>query len=254
MDKHGTPWTKEDKRFLLDNMQDMDDDQLAEELGRTTDAIRTYRYKNNIDKFGGRKCKRWSDEEDELLEEMWPQAPIDEIRNALPGRSYNAIKERAISRGITRDPRFSESVRFKPKRIYKHTSEGVVTICDTGGREYCILNKEGKEILYHRVLWEKENGPIPEGHILRCRSDDTTNPEPENWELITKGEHARRNVTDSEGLTPAERLSDGFVAAKLAEGDKELKNFIIDERPDMIRAARANYQLKRQINHGSEEK
>ncbi|OWK23941.1 hypothetical protein AJ87_26355 [Rhizobium yanglingense] len=38
----------------------------------------------------------------------------------------------------------------------------------------------------HRWLWEKANGPIPEGHVLKCLDGDKTNCDPSNWELISR--------------------------------------------------------------------
>lgn len=38
----------------------------------------------------------------------------------------------------------------------------------------------------HRYLWEKQNGPIPEGHVLKCLDGDKTNTDPSNWEAIPR--------------------------------------------------------------------
>lgn len=39
----------------------------------------------------------------------------------------------------------------------------------------------------HRYLWEQQNGPIPDGHVLKCLDGDKTNTDPSNWELIPQG-------------------------------------------------------------------
>lgn len=39
----------------------------------------------------------------------------------------------------------------------------------------------------HRWLWEKANGPVPDGHILKCLDGDVTNCDPSNWEAIPRG-------------------------------------------------------------------
>ncbi len=38
----------------------------------------------------------------------------------------------------------------------------------------------------HRHLWEKQNGPIPDGYVLKCTGEDKTNCDPSNWELIPR--------------------------------------------------------------------
>ncbi|CAA2142822.1 HNH endonuclease signature motif containing protein [Hyphomicrobium sp. ghe19] len=39
----------------------------------------------------------------------------------------------------------------------------------------------------HRYLWEKANGAIPDGHVLKCLDGDKTNCDPSNWEAIPRG-------------------------------------------------------------------
>lgn len=45
-------------------------------------------------------------------------------------------------------------------------------------------NKTSHPVLKHRYLWEKANGPIPKGHVLKCLDGDKTNCEPSNWACI----------------------------------------------------------------------
>jgi hypothetical protein len=36
----------------------------------------------------------------------------------------------------------------------------------------------------HRYLWEKANGPVPEGMRLKCLDGDRTNCDPSNWRAV----------------------------------------------------------------------
>lgn len=45
----------------------------------------------------------------------------------------------------------------------------------------------------HRWLWEKANGPIPEGHVLKCVGEDKTNCDPSNWRLVERALLPRLN-------------------------------------------------------------
>ncbi len=38
----------------------------------------------------------------------------------------------------------------------------------------------------HLINWEAENGPIPDGHCLKCLDGDKTNCDPSNWKLISR--------------------------------------------------------------------
>lgn len=45
----------------------------------------------------------------------------------------------------------------------------------------------------HLVEWEAVNGPIPEGHALKCLDGNRLNTAPSNWELIPRAVLARLN-------------------------------------------------------------
>ena len=45
---------------------------------------------------------------------------------------------------------------------------------------------ERRYVLKHRHLWEQVNGPVPEGHCLKCLDGDRTNADPSNWEAIPR--------------------------------------------------------------------
>ena len=53
---------------------------------------------------------------------------------------------------------------------------------------YHFLNKER----LHRIYWTEKHGPIPEGMLLVCKSGDTMNPYPDNWELMTPQNHLKK--------------------------------------------------------------
>lgn len=45
----------------------------------------------------------------------------------------------------------------------------------------------------HVHLWEARNGPVPDGHCLKCLDGNKANTAPENWELISRGVLSRLN-------------------------------------------------------------
>ncbi|WP_339760751.1 HNH endonuclease signature motif containing protein [uncultured Hoeflea sp.] len=38
----------------------------------------------------------------------------------------------------------------------------------------------------HRWLWERVNGPVPDGHALKCLDGDKLNTDPSNWEPVPR--------------------------------------------------------------------
>lgn len=45
----------------------------------------------------------------------------------------------------------------------------------------------------HRWLWEQENGPVPDGMVLKCLDGDRLNTHPSNWEAVPQGLLPRLN-------------------------------------------------------------
>lgn len=59
-------------------------------------------------------------------------------------------------------------------------------------------------VLKHVYLWEQANGPVPDGHCLKCVDSNKLNTDPGNWELIPRaalphlngGRHKKRLAYD----------------------------------------------------------
>lgn len=56
----------------------------------------------------------------------------------------------------------------------------------------CFKRELGVDYL-HRKVWEKFNGPIPEGYEVHHRDEDTTNNDISNLEMITFEEHKSKH-------------------------------------------------------------
>lgn len=77
----------------------------------------------------------------------------------------------------------------------------------------------------HRWLWEKANGPVPDGHRLKCLDGDRTNCDPANWEAIPAGLSPRLNGIHGRGYdaAPAELKPTIMAIAKLAHRSSEAR-------------------------------
>ncbi len=53
---------------------------------------------------------------------------------------------------------------------------------------------ERRYVQKHRWLWEQANGPVPEGHCLKCLDGDKANTDPSNWEAIPRALLPRLNA------------------------------------------------------------
>lgn len=91
--------------------------------------------------------------------------------------------------------------KHKPTMFKKGNSphnikyDGHISVrCDSSGKSYFhIRTGKGCYKLLHRFLWEKYNGPIPNGFIVVFRNGNTMDCTIENLELITREENMRRN-------------------------------------------------------------
>jgi len=136
-----------------------------------------------------------------------------------------------------------KATQFKKGTIPPNTKwDGAERICKDGYIEIRI--RKGKYIHKHRHEWEKVYGPIPKGLILVCKSDDTHDTHPDNWELITRAENMNRN---SGPLNLSDSMVATYLAASSRKVDKGLKNELLENHPELIKTKRTHIKLNRKI-------
>lgn len=77
----------------------------------------------------------------------------------------------------------------------------------------------------HLIKWEAVNGPIPEGHALKCLDGDKTNTDPSNWEAIPRAILPRLNGRfgrDYDSASPEVKPTI-LLVAKLEHQAREMK-------------------------------
>jgi hypothetical protein len=84
---------------------------------------------------------------------------------------------------------------------------------------------ERRYVLKHRWLWEQAHGPVPEGMVLKCKTDKL-NTAPSNWELIPRA------------LLP--RLNGGRRKTRIAYDDAPA-----EIKPTLMAVAKLEHQVKR---------
>lgn len=95
------------------------------------------------------------------------------------------------------------------------TDDAITTREFANGLKYKFIRLEkNKWRELHKVNWEKANGDIPKGHILRSIDGNTLNADASNWRPITRAEHLRLNqniVKRSESMKATMLLKKGRV-------------------------------------------
>jgi endogenous inhibitor of DNA gyrase (YacG/DUF329 family) len=101
------------------------------------------------------------------LKFRWKNAPKEEIDKIL--KKSKDIRNKNFMRKFINSP-----------KIYKHK---------TG---YLMINlPQTKGIKYHRYLWEKENGRIPEGYVIHHINGIKTDNRLDNLQLMEAGAHSK---------------------------------------------------------------
>lgn len=89
---------------------------------------------------------------------------------------------------------------FKPGHVpANRKGPGYESISSDGYRQMIVdepnphTGANCRTVQKHRWLWIKKNGPVPEGHKLKCVDGDKLNCDPSNWIALPTGVIARMN-------------------------------------------------------------
>lgn len=115
-----------------------------------------------------RKWKKWSEEEDRLIKENYPKIGL-KVADMLPGRSYNAVRDRVGKLGLTRrqNPWTDEEIRILKEYYHQgiHIATKMLPAHSTGS--ICVkasalgLSKDREGFANAPNTWKKN-----EDHIL----------------------------------------------------------------------------------------
>lgn len=91
------------------------------------------------------------------------------------------------------------SIEGLKEHQFKNTrKEGELWIGKDGDRKWYLCKINGKIVKYHVWLWEQKYGKVPAGHVLRCKTENTLNYDPENWMQITRLQNRTMNMPPKE--------------------------------------------------------
>lgn len=175
-----TPFTKEQENQIKDEFLLKPVKQLANDLNTTYGRIMRFLKKNNL----------------EIPKELIEQRKLDSRKKKghIPFNKGKKQVDYMTAEAIER----TKKTRFKkgnsPHNTNKKGDGAVVTRIDSSGRSYKYIRiKKGVWGLYHRKIWEKVNGKIPDNHLVVFKDGNTENTNIENLELITNTENMYRN-------------------------------------------------------------
>ena len=167
----------------------------------------------------------WTEDMDAILRDNYPCKPTFEVAEIL-GLTTKQVLCRAKRLGLHKNPDIIAGIREngmflkghvpfnKGMKQHEYMSEEViqkttatrfkkgqipVNIKEIGYERisvdgYVEVKTEKGFVLKHRMIWEKHNGPIPKGHIVRFKNRNKLDIRIENLELVTCAQNMKDNT------------------------------------------------------------
>ena len=115
----------------------------------------------------------------------------------LLNRSADSVKYKIKTLGLSRTKKqvmalylSNNAGQFKKGNVPHNYKNGEFISKDG----YIIISLGNcRQRLKHIYRWEKLYGPLPKGHCLRCITENITNTNPDNWQLITRAKNMKMN-------------------------------------------------------------
>lgn len=275
-----TTWTKEmhdQLRDLYPNHHNMD---IAKKMGISESRIKARAKVLKLRKVGKHKV-RTSPYLHIDIEEFKRLYPVTTIKKMIQifGGSKSGIMSLAREHKLKRKDNPGQfkkgcdswnagkrGIRVSPKSEFKKGSlpgntlyNGAITLRNhrsvKTGKPYPTLYIRLSKAQWQplqRYIWEKHNGPIPKKHCVVFKDGNSLHCDIDNLECISMAENARRNQNYEKAAQSIranwdEGISDHQVASYLVGADKQLQQYIIDHRPDIISLKRQQLQLNRTL-------
>lgn len=247
LQRHGFHITSEQGNYIRAN-RNHTPAEIAAHLGISRTRVLAYIYRNHLNP---KTYTVYSPAEIEFLTANIGHMSWKEIGQNI-GRSADSTKNKAAQLGLKRTAeeclalkeKYCSRTRFQKGQLPACTlyNGAISDRTDNAGITYRHIRVEkSKWVLMHIVNWEQQNGPVPDGMILRCKNGNQLDCRPENWEAVTRARHLELNAG---GRTT---LDDKYIINTISRGDAQLKETVAN-MPGLIELKRNQLKLRRAIN------
>lgn len=253
-------WTKQQIAFIRKNWPVMTNRALAKVFGISLTLLRVKVYEMGLRRM---EMEYWTGEQVEFLiknytkigdvemaelfnkkwkkNKGWTKKHIEKKRRYMKLKRSKtqiaAIKQRNVDNGrflLCPVKRWATAGQAKDGEIRMWREQS--------GRYTPRIKINGRFVHWNRWKWEKHRGKIPKGMNVVFRDNNPANNRLSNLMLVTRAEHARRNLAiGSQGL------SDNYLAGLMSHKNKELREQL-KRRPVLLQLKRKQLLLNRTIN------
>ncbi len=137
------------------------------------------------------------------------QFSVDQIKSLCTRNKWNTGRTGCFQKGSvpwntgTKGLTSANKTSFKKGRpTWNAKPLGYERICSKDGYVLVKIGEPDKFGLKHRIVWEKVNGPIPEGQVIAFKNQDKTDCRIENLILMSKAEMVRYSQSFQKLATP----------------------------------------------------
>lgn len=175
-------WKHEERMVLLDRFADSYTAELCELLNRSYGSVCS-----QATLMGLKKSEEFMQRELKLQAERLKEVGIQHrfVKGAAPlnkGVKMHALQYEKCKRTM-----------FKKGHTPHNTNyDGHERISKDGYVE--VRTSKGRYVFKHRLVWERENGPVPDGMLVVFKDRNKLNITLDNLELITREENMKRNT------------------------------------------------------------
>lgn len=178
-----------------------------------------------------------------LFAQVWRRKDVslDNLRALCKRRGWNTGRDGRFHNGQTPENKGktmpyhpnSAATRFKRKQVpHSWRGAGHESVDGKSGYVWMIVDATNphtgastRRVMKHRWLWEQANGPVPDGHRLKCLDGDKANTQPSNWEAIPHALAPRLNGRFGRGYdqAPGELKPTILAIAKLEHKARQMR-------------------------------
>ncbi len=176
------PWSQKMIDELLSRYKHQSGPEIAKYLGVTKRSIDNMKRRLKLYRYDA----PWTEEQIRELVLRYPHEKNEIIAEAV-GKTVNAVI------GLSKRMKLKKTKEFTTAARPSCAIGTEVMSCGYLIKKVAINSGRKDWIQVHVIVWEKENGPVPDGHIVIFKDGNRSNFDISNLECISKRENLNRN-------------------------------------------------------------